>query len=247
MKMNIVLIVAGSILLIAGIVLTISHKDIEKQDAANVQNSIPSSAEDGESRPNQIRLDEASDRPVEGQASNNASNEVTSKSDTVSETDPKEIGNDFEGYIADMLKANSIVLKEWNQGTTSPEGAYAENELNPDFRVIQKSDRGSLEYWVECKYRTRLQREGFRLDDYQLKRYESIQRGSKRKIIIALGVGGSPKAPTNFYLIPLDTISRFKRIGHKFLPHYALENPRENFKSHMGDWFYNEVFKKNKN
>lgn len=245
MKMNIVLIVTGSILLIAGIVMTVSHKDTEKLGVANAQNSISSSM-DGETKQNGMRFEEVSNGPVAGQVANNASNEEASRSDSDSKTDPKEMGNDFEGYIADMLKANSILLKEWNQGTTSPEGAYAENELNPDFRVIQKSERGSIEYWVECKYRSRLQREGFRLEDYQLNRYESIQRSSKRKIIIALGVGGSPKAPSDLYLIPLDTISRFKRIGHKFLPHYALENPRENFKSHMGEWFYNEVFKKNR-
>ncbi len=36
-----------------------------------------------------------------------------------------------------ILKANGIRLKQWNQGTTSPEGAFAENELNPDFFVSQ--------------------------------------------------------------------------------------------------------------
>ena len=40
--------------------------------------------------------------------------------------------------------------------------------------------------------RASLHREGFRLEDYQLSRYESIQRSSKRKIVVALGVGGAP-------------------------------------------------------
>lgn len=46
-------------------------------------------------------------------------------------------------------------------------------------------------------------------------------------------------SPEKFYLIPLDTLSRFKRVGHKFLPHYIIENPRQNLRNHMHDWFYN--------
>lgn len=52
------------------------------------------------------------------------------------------------------------------------------------------------------------------------------------------------ESPEKFYLIPLDTLSRFKRVGHKFLPHYIIENPRQNLRNHMHDWFYNDVFKK---
>ena len=154
-------------------------------------------------------------------------------------------GNDFEGYVADILKANGIRLKQWNQGTTSPEGAYADNELNPDFLVMHKDDR--LEYWVECKYRSSLPSKGFDLEYYQLTRYYSLQGKTKKKVLIALGVGGTANAPENFYVIPLDTLMRFKRIGHKFLPNYSLADPRNGFKQHMSDWFHNEVFKKRKN
>ena len=160
--------------------------------------------------------------------------------------DYKAMGNDFEGYVADILKANGIRLKEWNQGTTSPEGAYAENELNPDFFVSQNSENKPLEYWVECKFRSKVPEAGFTLEEYQLNRYKSIQGSSKRKILIALGVGGSPKSPSKFYIIPLDTLVRFKRIGPKFLPHYNMTVPRNNLKDHVNDWFVNEVFKKNK-
>ncbi len=160
--------------------------------------------------------------------------------------DPKQIGNDFEGYMADILKANNIILKQWNQGSTSPEGAYAENELNPDFYVSHILNRKPIEYWVECKYRSTLPYNGFTIEDYQLKRYVGIQKNSKRKIIIALGIGGSAKAPNKIYLIPLDTLNRYKRIGHKYLPEYEILNPRTNFGPHISDWFLNEVFKKNK-
>lgn len=159
-----------------------------------------------------------------------------------SQKDYKQIGNDFEGYIADLLKANGIRLKQWNQGTTSPEGAYAENELNPDFLVSHKSGNIDLEYWIECKYRSSLPKEGFRLEDYQTNRYKKIQGQSKKKILIALGMGGNPSEPETVYIIPLDSLTTFKRIGHKYLPHYRLQTPRQNLKTHINDWFVNEVF-----
>lgn len=254
MKMNVILIVIGSLLLIAGIVMTVSQNNKEDQKVVKFEKHKEKPFEYPETT--QINLQENTYKSEEHPRSNTdkePSSETlpivengNTKQKNNNQLDPKEIGNDFEGFVADVLKANGIRLKEWNQGTTSPEGAYAENELNPDFRVIQKSDRGSLEYWIECKYRARLHREGFKLEDYQQNRYESIQGKSKRKVLIALGVGGSPKAPADFYIIPLDTLLRFKRVGHKFLPHYAVENPRVNLKLHVGDWFYNDVFK-NKN
>lgn len=254
MKMNVILIVAGLLLLTAGIVMTISQKNKENQKVVGFEKLDVKPF--GYSETTHVNLQENATNSERDNFSNTdkepssealpAVEDENTKQEGNDQLDPKIIGNNFEGFVADILKANGIRLKEWNQGTTSPEGAYAENELNPDFRVIQKSDRGSLEYWIECKYRTRLKREGFRLDDYQQTRYESIQSKSKRKVLIALGVGGSPKSPAIVYLIPLDTLSRFKRIGHKFLPHYAVENPRANLKIYVSNWFYNDVFK-NKN
>lgn len=245
MKMNIVLIVAGSLLLVAGIVLTVFPVKSNNQDINQEKEIVSYKVGNPQIRPSEAAINmtepQSSHTAAPAHANAEASAEVKEESKT---TDPKQTGNDFEGFVADMLKANGIALKEWNQGTTSPEGAYAENELNPDFRVIQKSERGSLEYWVECKYRSRLQSEGFMLENYQQERYKSIQGKSKRKILIALGVGGSANSPAQFYVIPLDTLVRFKRVGHKFLPHYVLANPRSNLKSHVEDWFYNDVFKK---
>ena len=132
--------------------------------------------------------------------------------------------------------------RQWNQGATSPDGAYAENELNPDFLVAHRDDK--LEYWVECKYRSSIPPKGFDLEEYQMTRYRSIQGKSRKKVLIALGVGGSPSAPQNFYVIPLDSLVRFKRIGPRFLPNYSLGNPRNGFRQHVYDWFHNEVFRK---
>ncbi len=158
--------------------------------------------------------------------------------------DKKQKGNSFEGYVADILKGAGITLKKWNQGSTSPGGAYAENELEPDFYVRHVSGGKDLEYWVECKFRSYVPKEGFTLEQYQLDRYRSIQGSSKRKILVALGLGGDPSKPDRFFLIPLDSIARFKRIPEFYLKGYQLERPESEFGTHVINWFVNEVFAK---
>lgn len=161
--------------------------------------------------------------------------------------DPKKKGNDFEDYVANILKSNSIRIKEWNKGTVTDEGAFGENALNPDMFVSDKEGKVDLEYWIECKFRSELGREGFLLEEKQVNRYWSIQGASQRKILIALGLGGQAKEPKEFFLIPLDSLKRFKHIPEKYLSHYSVENPRENLKSHVRNYFFQDVFKKKDN
>ncbi len=255
--MNVILIVVGSVLLAVGVFRSIAERETKTENVVrfekpsqkpfgyNIDMDSLNHAGDAQKDESPVPEPEPADvKPNQASISQDNPQAQFETGKVEETTDHKQKGNLFEGHVADILKANGIRLKQWNQGTTSPEGAFAGNELNPDFFVSQKSDRGQLDYWIECKYRASLHREGFRLEDYQLSRYESIQRSSKRKIVVALGVGGAPDSPEKFYLIPLDTLSRFKRVGHKFLPHYIIENPRQNLRNHMHDWFYNDVFKK---
>ena len=222
MKMNVILIVVGSVLLAVGVFRSIAERKREAQNVVRFEkpsqkpfvynidmdslNHAGDAPKDESPFPEPEPTQKEKPEPADISPDNPQAQVETGKVEET--TGPKQKGNLFEGHVADILKANGIRLKQWNQGTTSPEGAFAENELNPDFFVSQKSDRGQLDYWIECKYRASLHREGFRLKDYQLSRYESIQRSSKRKIIVALGVGGAPDSPEKFYLIPLDTLSR---------------------------------------
>lgn len=238
--MGTIMIIVGAVLLGAGIIINLTSRG-EKKVTEDISTDVNSSALNSKPRELQSQFPEEAQSVSDSVIENNS---VTSEG--IKEPDFKKMGNDFEGYVADIFKANDIRLKQWNQGSTSPEGAYAENELNPDFFVSHKDGKKPLEYWVECKYRSTLPKAGFSLEDYQLNRYYSIQGKSKRKIVIALGVGGSSEAPAEFYVIPVDTVYRFKRIGKKYLPHYLLKDPRNNFKNHLNDWFYNDVFKNKK-
>lgn len=245
MKMGTILIIIGAVLMAAGVLVNVTSKRQEStppEAAPLVTNEANFEFSNSPAKPEVDAVGSSEPRGA-SDPQKPSEEKIEVVGDSPAEPDYKKIGNDFEGYVADILKANGIRLKQWNQGSTSPEGAYAENELNPDFLVAHKEGQNPLEYWVECKYRSNLPNWGFSLEDYQLKRYYSIQGQSKRKIIIALGVGGSPKAPAAFYVIPLDSLYRFKRIGNKYLPNYSISDPRNNFKKHLSDWFYNEVFK----
>lgn len=157
-------------------------------------------------------------------------------------SDLKAIGNDFEGYVADILKSSGLKIKEWNQGSTSPGGAYGENELKPDFLISHNFGKFDVVYWVECKFRSYIPSKGFELKKYQVDRYKSIQAESKRKVVIALGVGGEASNPSEFYLVPLDSLIRYKHIPAKYLIDYKLENPTSSFAKHIKDWFKIDVF-----
>lgn len=157
-------------------------------------------------------------------------------------SDSKQKGNDFEGYVADLLKTNSIKISEWNQGATSPGGAYGENELKPDFYVSHNAGRMTLEYWVECKFRSSIPASGFELKDTQAQRYKELQGTSRKKVLITLGVGGNAGSPDRLYIVPLDSLLRYKHIPQKYLDNYAVS--LSEYDKHIREYFFDEVFKK---
>lgn len=220
MKMGYFLIVVGIVLTISGGVLVYGSKNPESK--AQMESPTESPAESQEVIAQEVIAESPAPQSDEKSA--------------------KEKGNEFEGYIADILKQNGINIKEWNQGSVSPNGAIAQNALNPDFFVEQPGDKFPLEYWIEAKWRNS-RGERFSLDQEQFSRYKETQRSSKRKIILALGFEGSPAAPKSVYFVPLDSLSN-GQISFGQLKHFYLSNPGRDFKNRMDRWFKNEVFKK---
>lgn len=162
----------------------------------------------------------------------------------VEQPSSKEKGNDFEAFFADVLKQNGIHIRTWNQGSVSPGGAIADNALDPDFFVEQKAGSMTLEYWIECKWRSDVG-DSFSLSQKQLDRYREKQRTSKRKVILFIGVGGEPSAPAATYAIPLDSIVNGS-ISRQDMKQFYMSAPASQFDNRMKNWFFNEVFKKNK-
>lgn len=212
MKLNIVLMIAGGLALIAGIFLTfLNNKNSDTDEVKEVKSSL---------QPGQIKHAEKSDSKTKG--------------------------DNFEDYVANILKANDIRIKEWNKGTVTEQGAFGENALNPDMFLIDHTGSMDLEYWIECKFRSTIPEAGFELEQHQVDRYSEIQKDSKRKILIALGLGGSAEDPDRFFIIPLDSLKRFKHVPEKYITNYLISNPEKSLRGHIRNYFFNDVFKKSK-
>lgn len=236
MKMNIILMISGAIIFAVGLIMTITA---DKPAEKSVEFTNPSTTVDRDIKKNtkQVTDDQRVRIPQETMLTQEEAKPEVKE-------DPKEKGNKFEDYVANILKDNSIRIKEWNKGSVTSEGAFGENALNPDMFVADKTDSMNLEYWIECKFRSSIPEKGFELEQYQIDRYSAIQGKSKRKILIALGLGGSANNPDRFFIIPLDSIKRFKHIPEKYIINYRIDNPKANFKKEIRDYFFNEVFKK---
>lgn len=220
MKMGYILIIVGIAFLLAGGLLVCCKKE-SKQEVI----SRSASLHQDEDRDSQQAAQDPEPAPqVEKSA--------------------KQKGNDFEGYIADIITQNGITVKKWNQGAVSPQGNMADDAKDPDFFVSQPHDTTGLEYWIEAKWRKSCG-EVFALKQEQFARYKAKQRESKRKIIVAIGVGGSPDKPKSVYFVPLDSMPDGK-ISVGQMRHYFLSNPGRDFKNRMERWFRNEVFNKKK-
>lgn len=220
--MNITLIVAGVILVAVGVFRLVSSA--KSEDSKQVDTTATVTSQDPEPAGS-----EAASAPATSSAKSTA----------------KEKGNQFESFVADMLKANSIAIKKWNQGIITENGAHDEEIYNPDFFVAQpRKNTTDLEYWVECKFRSSIPESGFELDEKQVERYKATQSKSKRKVFIMLGLGGEASGPANFFVIPLDSLARYKHIPMKYLEQYELKTPNQTFAPYINNYFIEKVFKK---
>lgn len=133
-------------------------------------------------------------------------NAQTTNQTALPDEDPHSKGKAFEDFVVDLLADWRLTLLERTQDTVSPKGVYAESCKNPDLHISQKRGERDIDYYIECKYRSSWNNGRVTLDDYQMKRYRQFQRDNHRKVLIALGVGGSPDHPDTFMLVPIDSM-----------------------------------------
>ena len=248
-KMGSVLISIGVICLIAGIMFLCvpsKSKNISNSVRSN-QSSAISSINNGEDKNMSAKglsgegyTDKTREKNVE--CGNYEQSEGSNK-----KTTNKEIGNEFENTVANLFSDRGLfTVLEWNQGQTSSQGVYAENDKNPDFKIKQVFKKSGLTYWVECKYRSKFTDKGFiKISDYQLVRYRGIQGKTHIKIFLAIGVGNSPSKPEKFYLIPLDSVNK-EYIHSDILERYKMDLSGNSVYNWIDWYFENEVFAKSK-
>lgn len=114
-------------------------------------------------------------------------------------------GYDFEKWVVSMFNRDAFVLKEWQGDKIAPTGKYAENNKNPDLVFELKLGPESYPFAVECKWRSEF-RSGVVELGYpdQLERYRTFSRERRTPVFIVLGLGGTPDAPEQLFVVPLD-------------------------------------------
>lgn len=239
--MNIAIIIVGLLLVAFGVIRMMNEPSQQKASVEHTFNVAPKPT-------SEVRVVEREVvKYVEVPTQQAATTQSESQSQPEStELSAKEKGNSFENFVANLFKDRNVFnVLEWNQGQTSSEGVYAENDKNPDFKIQQTlADGFKLTYWIECKYRNHFDGSNcIVIKNYQLSRYRQIQRESHRKILIAVGIGKEPSSPSQFYLIPLDSISG-ENISKEDLKAYFMSKPATQFAPRTADWFQNHVFKK---
>lgn len=240
--MPIVLMSAGIVCFIVGLIMQLNTpKEGEKaitHDKEMSRNSIEEAKIPQSSIADSVSVTEVIETEENGKSVGGDEPNTSMKDDA------KEKGNQFENYVANLFKNRKLFqVLEWNQGQTSSEGVYAENDKNPDFKIKQDFRKSGLIYWVECKFRSKTDKGNFTIADYQLKRYRKIQSESHLKVFVAIGLGGSPANPEKFYLVPLDSL-KSSVINVNQINQFKISHSGQVFFDCVQDYFMNKVFTK---
>lgn len=206
--MGIILIIIGVVLLIVGIVLL-----------ASKSNGIEEQQKEHNLQPEVVVEKEVHDTViVQSVPEVRVVNDLPKKSEQLNDIS-KMKGDDYEDFVVNLLADWRLKLLDRTQDAVSSAGVVAESCKNPDLHVQQKRGKGSIDYYLECKYRSHWNDGQVVFDDWQLDRYRQFQRDKKRKVIFALGVGGTPSTPSTFMLVPLDSVNgnTIKQIYTQFV------------------------------
>ena len=153
--------------------------------------------------------------------------------------DAKQIGDNFEDFIADFLADWRFTLLDRTQDKMSSAGVVAESSKNPDLHIQQKRGESNIEYYLECKYRNNWKDGKVELDSWHIERYRKFQGENRRKVLIALGVGGTPGNPETVRIIPGDSIPN--GVIRKIDTHYTIQPTSEALYQYIDNYF-TEVF-----
>lgn len=219
MKMNIALIIVGLILIAIGA----SRMFVASTDVAE-----PVIAQAPAPEPKVV--------VVEKTVHDTVTVESERPSSTPKANSSKAKGDDFEDFVVNLLADYHFTLLDRTQDHVSSAGVVAESCKNPDLHVEQKRGKAKpIDYYLECKYRSRWDNGVVTFEDWQFDRYRQFQRENRRKVIIALGVGGTAANPKTFMLVPLDSIegNTIRQIKTQF----AVDPTPTNLAEYMNQYF----------
>lgn len=119
---------------------------------------------------------------------------------------PSEKGDEFERCVLKCFSPTSHSLIEWRSDKHLPGWGAPRSNQWPD--LVMEEVKTGRRFAVECKYRSRTEN-GVVKWSYPKQRqgYCEYELREKIPVYVALGLGGSPDAPCNIYLIRLRRIA----------------------------------------
>lgn len=151
-------------------------------------------------------------------------------------------GRQFEDFVVSLCSDKSrFKLLAWRGDKISGD-TYAVENLLPDLHLRHRLDVQEVEYLIECKYRSSWGDEGIDLSS-QYVRYHNAAKDKQMELFIALGVGGIPSTPDEFYLVPGRMVKLDKKIDRtRFIKCQCPKDP-ESFHKYINHYFNRRVFK----
>ena len=161
----------------------------------------------------------------------------------VCEITPSEYkGRAFEDFVVSLC-SNRTIFKLQNWRSDKKVGnTYAAENLNPDLFLRHHLESGVVEYLVECKYRSKWG-EGIDLSKCY-SRYRKIAEEEGKELFVALGVGGNPSDPDEFFLIPDRMVKQNMVFDPERFKKCRCGKTAEAFHAYIQHYFNKRVFKK---
>lgn len=115
-------------------------------------------------------------------------------------------GKAFEEYVLDLFLNESQVELTSRVSDYYKNGKYAQDNKNPDLKFIYKN----IPFAIECKYRSNFHKQNTITwaKEHQIKNYNEFEKANKTKVFIAIGIGGNPTQPQEFYIVPLFRLTK---------------------------------------
>lgn len=146
-------------------------------------------------------------------------------------------GRMFEKFVVRLTSDSSrFTHLNWSSDK-SVDGIYFLDTLMPDLYLRHRLDFGTVEYYVECKYRSYLP-DGTLDISTQLNRYHRmISANTKKELFVAIGLGGSPSNPEQFYVIPSRMINAGDVIQINHYTEYLCPPTPDGFNDYISCYF----------
>lgn len=139
----------------------------------------------------------------------------------------QEKGTEFEKFVVKLFNPDYFHLIEW-RSDKSIDGIFPLMSKFPDLEFYFESKTESFHFAVECKWREHFYKECVELNKFHLENYRVYEELTGNVTFIVIGIGNTPSAPKQVYIVPLSEITREKI--HEFeLEIFRRSNPHDNF------------------